>query len=96
VRLVDAARSLCWLALYLKKFGLFLNTPRMFTSCKQYGGSKSQRKVANSPSKIWQSLNIREHHVQISLGYTKKFKSILIRGMLVITRERYFVLLSKI
>jgi len=41
------------------------NTKYMFTSCKRYGGRKSQRKVANDPSKIWQSSFIREQHEHV-------------------------------
>jgi hypothetical protein len=31
MRSVAAARSLCWLARYLKKFGLFMDTPRIIS-----------------------------------------------------------------
>lgn len=35
----------------------------------------SQRKVANNPSKMWQSSDVCERHEQMNLAFKKKFRS---------------------
>jgi hypothetical protein len=62
VRSVAAARSLCWLARYLGKFGLFLNTPRIMCGLYIMGASVHSQARKAVPNACYTPNPQQAHH----------------------------------